>query len=391
MHRPLAVLLFALALAAIAMPDRLAAQRSPGPGGFLFGEMVAIYGEKPVISLDPEKVRLLWALADRWEIGPAAPKDCSIELLVRPAESVPFDPECCTIASLSVRYTGESEPNRQQKDQYIAWARQRLQNVLSKVHEMNKAPRLNQLRRAQERQTLALAMANAARDRLEKTGDTGQRLIAQLGLVPAAFSGGLEVPLATFQEDWLTLRVEVAGLKARHEAIVKHIETRSEKLKSFQQQQQEVLSELAKIVELREKQVQAAIHGRGQGVVAVAEVDEAQVQLATARADLARQRQLIAQQAGSGQLDRLNEQLADVQIEMAAAEARLEVGEEVVGVIGHINVRELAIEYEGASRRLKNALAEQDAADAEAVQLRVDVEAVPPPRVVIISPDKPSK
>ena len=90
-------------------------------------------------------------------------------------------------------------------------------------------------------------------------------------------------------------------------------------------------------------------------------------------------------------MEQLDEQLADVQIEMSAVEAQFIAVDRAVKELVSPAARKLAIDYDRTSRRLDNALAEEAAAAAEMAELRRAVEAIPEPRVVVISPDASGK
>ena len=298
-------------------------------------------------------------------------------------ERVPFDTDRLTLARLSVVYTGKTELTQQQQEEYLAWARKRVQNLLDKVHRMNIAARMDQLRQAHKRKGRAEAMVDALSKELQPLGEKGP--------ASASFTAGLDQQLTELKGNQLTLRVELAGLRARHESILKHIGDRKEKMQEAEKQQEEVLSELVKTVETREQQVAMFVTHHKRGTVSTMDMMEAQVQLSTARADLAERRQLIAQQAGAGLLEQLDEQLADVQIEMSAVEAQFIAVDRAVKELVSPAARKLAIDYDRTSRRLDNALAEEAAAAAEMAELRRAVEAIPEPRVVVISPDASGK
>ncbi len=344
-----------------------------------FSAMVVFVGGKSIGVVDQQMVDWLFSSDDFATIK--GPDDYGVECRLLSAES-----DKSIIGILTVHYTGKVDPN-----ECVTVAQKHLQNALSKIHQVNmEAPR-RELQQADKRRARAEAEVEAATLDVQRLREKGQELLRQLGTIPGAFSGAPDQLLAKLKEDWLSLRVELAGLKARHVSIMEHIEERHVTLQSAEMQQHEFLSELVKIVKIREEQVAIVRALVERAVNPPTNLNEVEVQLATARADLARHRQVIAQKAGSQLLGGLNQQLADVQIEMAAAEARLKAVERALQDLGGKQVQELAINYDRARRRLDSALVEEQAAAAELAQLRRSLQAMQEPRVVIISQEKPSK
>ncbi len=276
---------------------------------------------------------------------------------------------------------------RTKGDEAFDLAVRRLQDALTTIHQVKTGAQIKVYEIAVMQRDEASAKIHRAEAELESLRREGRKQ----GVPPGALSGGLDEQLTKLRQDWLKLRVERAGLNARHGAIVDQIAMRKDKLSEAEQDRQEFLDELAKIVTLREEQVVNLVRLLKANVVSDAEMAEPQVQLATARAELAQQRQLVAQEAGSQLFDRLNGQLADVQIDMAAVEAQLRTTDEALNELSSESVRGLSIALDLATRRLETALENEEAAAAEVTRARRSVDAVPRPRVVIISQEKPSK
>jgi hypothetical protein len=120
------------------------------------------------------------------------------------------------------------------------------------------------------------------------------------------------------------LSLELEGLRARQQAIV-------EQTARVQHEVQErtardpVAAELMRVVELREKELARYRDLQQAGMVPEAELDKAVEQLALARAELGRQQQALALAAGAEQLAGLNQQLAQLSIDLVEMEARRQV------------------------------------------------------------------
>ncbi len=258
----------------------------------------------------------------------------------------------------------------------VALAEKKFEQALREIHEANMAPLYDRLKRAEFR----LA---EARDVAEKRRIDVQSLRTRLVQFDAS-PEGIDQQQNTLRQDRLKLRVELVGLKARREAIVRAVAEASDKLNAISDEQQRELAELAKIVDLRGQQL-ARVKGLYKGNSAsISEIQQAELEVARAKADLAERRRLIAQQAGSEQLSRLNQQLADVQIEMSAAEARVAGIEAMLNRLQSKEVLELLAQYGQATQQLEYARAEEKAAFEQVAEAKKTAESTPAPKVVEI-------
>ena len=176
----------------------------------------------------------------------------------------------------------------------------------------------------------------------------------------------------------------MVGLKARREAIVKAIEEATVKTKATSEEQQRELAELQKIVEIRAQGLSRAQQLAKQAAISTSDVQQAELEVSRARADLAERRRVIAQQAGSEQLSRLNQQLTDVQIELSAAEARVAGIDAMLDRLQSKEVLELLREYGRTTQQLDYARAEEKAAFGQVAELKKTAESAAPPKVVEI-------
>ena len=390
MRHPFTIPALVLAFAAVSCPNWAAGQKlstgdrkRPSPprenpaGPTSFQAYVAIFGDKPAIQWGEYTARDLLYLADSLAGETSKQKELSIHF-----KPMPVGSEKVTIGWLHVDYSGKDAPN---KEECIAWARERLQRALVKIHELSMEPLNRELRQADRRRAYARALVDSVQNELYSLREREMKM--GIDVSPE----GLRQQLDKLTEDRLKLRVELAGLKARHQGMREHVEDTHVKLQRVQVRQREVLEELTVVVKLREQELASALEAFKAAVVGEAEVREVKVQLSTARADLAQRRLMFAREAGSELLDRLNQQLVDVQIGIAAAEAQLRVIEETAGQLGSNEVRTLVVDYGRASRSLENALAEEQLAAVEFARLERALAAVPEPKVMVIRREDESK
>jgi hypothetical protein len=271
-------------------------------------------------------------------------------------------------------------PGPAEASKVLASAQQRLQQVLIEIHKANMEVFRGQVNRAAQRRDRARQMVE------RRTAD-----VAAIQLEAAKTGQSLEPPdsqlFVAVRRDNLSLRAELAGLAARRTAILEHLAEVKHELDAAKAQQQPVLDELAKVVKLREDQLARTRSLFEKGLTPQAELMKLDIELAQARADLAERRRQIAQQAGSEQLSQLNQQLVDVQIEIAAATARLEKTAEALQELEVLACSPLAIDHQRAQRALQNALAEQEAAATALAEVMETLQTAPAPKVIAIGRD----
>ncbi|MBN2477117.1 MAG: hypothetical protein JXB62_21090 [Pirellulales bacterium] len=336
--------------------------------------LVMITGEKSMIALDDSAVLDVFQRADTW----AGEDDSRYRIRFH---ALPLGGERSTVGILSVDAVGGADAIAYEG--YLASAQNRLQEMLSKLYRVDMESRDRDLKDAHRRKEQARQLVAEAQNELHQ--------IHEQALQADWSPESLDKVIAKLREDRLALRVELSGYGARRGQILKHIEETSQKLERAQAGNQEVLDELATIVKLREEQLAYAHELTRSAVASKNEFQEAQVRLSTAKAELAAQRMKIAQAAGSGQFDQLNRQLADVQTEIAAAESKLMFLDEKLLQLGSGQVRQLVQEFDRASRRLQNSLAEEQSAEVELARTQRVLRAAVEPEVVVIRREPQSK
>jgi len=251
-----------------------------------------------------------------------------------------------------------------------------IEQGLLEIHKTNMASLDEKVRRADAKVSRARLGVECDQYRLQFV----RTQLIQLDASPE----GIDQRQNTLRQDQLKLRVDLVGLKARREAIVKAVQDATGRLKAISDEQQRELAELSKIVDLREKQLARARELAKQAALSTSDVQQAELEVSRARADLAERRRVIAQQAGSDQLSRLNQQLADVQIEMSAAEARIAEIDQMLARLQSKEVLGLLAQYAQAAQHLDYARAEEKAAFERAAEARTAAESTPAPKVIEI-------
>jgi hypothetical protein len=120
------------------------------------------------------------------------------------------------------------------------------------------------------------------------------------------------------------LELEVAGIDARRQALQEQIAMIREEA-SKRLSEDVVTQELQKLVGAGERNLAQLQQSAAAGGVSVAELAEAEKNLAQARIDLARRREELSKQAGSGQLEEFTKELSHLAIDKAEKEAQLQI------------------------------------------------------------------
>ena len=293
-----------------------------------------------------------------------------------------FDPLSNTAGSgpmviLKAWTSGPGEPA--DATQALAAGQKKLQEGLLQIHRAKLEPFNHKIEQADKRMIRAEEMIARVTDKLQRLRQQSRELgLALEPQDPQLFT--------SVKRDNLAMRAELAGLRARREAIVDQIALAKDKLDGAQGQQRAVLDELAVVLKLKEDELARMQTLFKKGFVTKAELAKGEVALAQAKADLVDRRRLV-QEAGGGQLGRLNEQLVDTQIAITTAEARLKETEKVLKELDQFAydpVNSMVIEYQRARRALENAWAEEEAAAADLAKLKRTIDAIPAPKVIVI-------
>lgn len=230
-----------------------------------------------------------------------------------------------------------------------------------------------------------------ARDEAAAMRDTTEKLTSELSalrrkiIAADAMPEGLDEQLRAMKQEQLKLRVELAGLQARREAVTKHIAEATVKSQGATKDQEQAMADLRKVVELRQDQVRQLAAAHKQGVASITEVQKAEVELAQARADLEQRRRQLAQSSEKEAMARLNDQLADAQIEIAADEARLAALDRALDRLQSQDVQQLVSDYRRQSRQIVLVAARAKSLEEESLRMSQARDAASRPRVIELS------
>jgi chromosome segregation ATPase len=238
-----------------------------------------------------------------------------------------------------------------------------------------------------ERTTKQADRARATVDMLTQEMQQLRNRAITLGVIP----GSLDAQLAGLQKSQLDIRVELAGLSARREAIVNRVAEMQKQQAEKQAGSQQVLDELTKVVELHMEQFARIRELQKTGTAPTSEVGRVQIELAKARADLESRRHQFAQEAETEALSLLNQQLADTQIEDQGKRAELMVIEETLAKLQSDEVRNTVDVYDRAVRQLESAVDEERMAAKQLSELKMQHDAMHEPSVLFIPQGLPEE
>lgn len=214
-----------------------------------------------------------------------------------------------------------------------------------------------------------------ARDRLEEVQRVQQELFTEAGTTQLGESGSVFASRLggdEIAENIPGLRMEIVALEARSEAITERIAMLGERT-GVDKDDHPVLRELAKVVEIRRGELSRIQHLAERGSVGNQELEEVQLALAMAEAELHEARMKLVERGRGELLAALNEQLIDVGVEIAEKTARLEFLEDRLEEIRRPELLELRHRYE---RDVEIALpiAQQALKDAAVRKARIEQE-----------------
>lgn len=178
--------------------------------------------------------------------------------------------------------------------------------------------------------------------------------------------------------------LELASQRARREAIAAQIARIAEHVKS-PPSPTETTAALHKIIELREMQAERMRRLLDAGQAPPTEVQQAEVELVMARAELARHLEESAQAAGGGAIAGLNEQLMELSIEAVEVEARQQALKERLEQIRATKLLDLADRYEREVRVQREVAEEmlEEALRRHEVAERV-LRSYQPPSIIVV-------
>jgi hypothetical protein len=141
------------------------------------------------------------------------------------------------------------------------------------------------------------------------------------------------------------IELRLAGVHAREKALAEQIAKVGQQAIEAAEKDA-VAAELARVVEIRERQLQAMQMKVEAGLIPERETADLAEGLAHARADLARYREHAVETAGGGALSKLNQQLIEMSVETAEMKATLAMLEMQMEEIRARRLLELADRYE---------------------------------------------
>jgi hypothetical protein len=155
----------------------------------------------------------------------------------------------------------------------------------------------------------------------------------------------IEDTIRDLEETRASLELRMAGAAARENALLQQIAKIAHNIQKSVQES-DVAAELQKVVEIREKEVGRMLQRADEQIVSRHELEQAQEQLAHARAALAQYRESASESAGGALLAGLNKDLVDLNIESAEMGAELVGVQERLAAMRHRKLLELADRYE---------------------------------------------
>jgi len=183
-----------------------------------------------------------------------------------------------------------------------------------------------------------------AQHRLEELRAVQQRLWEQAGAAGLPRTDILD-KIRDYEGELQSIEYDLAGLKARGEALTGQIAKIAQQIEAAPKTD-EVTAELEKVVALREKELNRIQSLVDKQLASDQEISQALEPVALARAELAKQRQAIAQAAGGDLLAEFNRDLIRLSIETAEMEARREFLQSKLAMVKERNLLELADRYE---------------------------------------------
>jgi|GEM_PF-6854159 len=186
------------------------------------------------------------------------------------------------------------------------------------------------------------------------------------------------------------LDTRLAALRARRSALTEQIAHISGQVAAHVNDDPAVI-ELSKVVQLREAHLNRWQDLVANGRAGADDAQAAEEALALARAELAKQRQLIAQRAGGELLAELNKELVTLTVDIAAAEAQRECIRHRLTQVQEMKLLELADRYE---REVRSQIAAAEQVLSEALKRQAELESrlasYRPPTVIVLGGTAPS-
>lgn len=227
-------------------------------------------------------------------------------------------------------------------------------------------------------------------DRLRKTSrDLRIREIELSGGLPSEAIGN---QCRELQTQKLMLDVELAGLRARREAVLQRLAISEKRVAERREEPDFDLKRLEATVRLHQNNYKRLLEAnrRIPGSISQGEVEQARLELERAQLEIESHRQARKRQPQDELLAALNGQLAQIDIDAATVEAKLRAIEKLLSRLEPENLRRqaalqaLAADVEATNSRLEQVVDQRAAARRELARLEERTGAMQPPKVTLL-------
>ena len=236
--------------------------------------------------------------------------------------------------------------------------------------------------RTRQLETIKLEVA-AAENRLVEGEQKVRRLREELRAVADRAdisAAGIQAAVASLEQERQRLELDNLGKTARREALEEQVAVQSERA-AKKVEEDPVMAELRKVVELREGQFKRIEEAHAAGMAPRGELDEAMARLAELRAKLLERRQQATIEAGGEVLGAFNRELLTLSVDLREMNARLEFVNKRLDRLRQ--AMELLDPLERAEREGANARGLAEGARRR----RQEIEDRRPPKIEILSSD----
>lgn len=175
--------------------------------------------------------------------------------------------------------------------------------------------------------------------------------------------------LATFGQQQTAARLSLVGMDARAKALAEEIK-RTESQARDHAESDEVLVSLARLLALREQQVERIKTLQARNSVTQQEVQHAEADMLSAKIEYAKRREALLRNSGGDRLSTLNDELNHVSIERAETMARLKYLEETSASMARVELHLRETNGDNRPLNLYGGIAEIERIDRESKELR---------------------
>jgi hypothetical protein len=207
---------------------------------------------------------------------------------------------------------GTSAVGESEREKYADLVIKHLNNVLADLSRRAFESKLAELNLAKEQAQKSVELAGR---KLDKTRESVRRASGD------SSETALQELVTSLTKQQQALKVDLAGMKGRAEAIQQEVAKTAERAKN-DSADDEIIKNLMRVIELRMQQVRYLKELGELGTITQAEAAKAEEQVALAKVELAQAKRANSRPANE-QLDKLNTELAQIAISMAESEAKL--------------------------------------------------------------------